>query len=186
MRSNTLRGGTKWERSLICQRRPLYDNEPGYEGAIRAAVHALVGLEPPGEPPEKYSSGSLDVDVDIHEVRWRGKKLKLTVSEMGIIDELAKPGNARTTRRYALLADAGGMSGKPLNQSQLRINVKQRIRLIRQAFERVDADFKAAWKERRHGIIVVEQVGYRWIPDGEQPEDQSGLALDGGGAESNG
>ena len=156
---------------------PLYDNEPGYEEAIRAAVHALVGLEPPGESPEKYSSGSLNVDVDVYGVRWRGKKLKLTVSEMGIIDELAKPGNARTTRRYALLADAGGMSGKPLNQSQLRINVKQRIRLIRQAFERVDTDFKAAWKEGRYGIIVVDQVGYRWEPDAGHSEDQSVLTL---------
>ena len=164
---------------------PLYDKEPGYEEEIRTAVCVLIGSGHPTPPSGIYSSGSLDVDAC--EVRWRGKKLRLSASEIGIVDELARPGNGGKTRRYASLADAGGMSGKPLNQSQLRINVKQRIRLIRQAFESVDEGFKAAWKERRHGIIAVDQVGYYWMPDGDQSEDRSGLMMeDGVGAESNG
>ena len=166
---------------------PLYDNEPGCEQEILLAVYALLGIVVVDPDPDKYSSGSLEVDVDAYEVRWRGKKLRLSASEIGIVDELAKPKHAGKTRRHASLADAGGMSGKPLNQSQLRINVKQRIRLIRQAFESVDEGFKAAWKERRHGIIAVDQVGYYWMPDGDQSEDRSGLMMeDGVGAESNG
>ena len=163
---------------------PLSDNEPGYAEEIRAAICALI-TEPDGFP-NKYPLGDLYIDMDAGEVYWRGVKLQMSASEIGIVDELVRPGNAGRARRYANLADAAGMSGKPLSQNQLRINVKQRIRLVRQAFERVDADFQAAWKEGRYGIIAVDQVGYRWEPDAGQSGDQSALTRDGGVAENSG
>ena len=176
--------GRKVGAVTYMSKEPLYDNVHGYEEEIRAAVSSLI-TESDGLP-DKYLSGSLYVDVDAYEVRWQGVKLRLTASEIGMIDELARPGNAGRVRRHANLADAAGMSGKPLNKNQLRINVKQRILLIRKAFERVDAGFKAAWQEGRYGIIAMDQVGYRWDPDVVQSKDQSVLTQDSIGAESNG
>ena len=145
----------------------LLRDEPGCEEELRAEVNALIEIMRPGDPPAEYRSGSLSVNVDSHEASWRGKRLRLTTSEMGIVDELARPGNAGTVRDYDSLARAGGMAGKPLNRTQLGINVRQRIRLIRGAFEKVDEEFQAAWKTQRHGIISVERRGYKWIPNDE-------------------
>ena len=157
-------------------------NEPGYEELIRAAVSSLFTES--GGLPDKYLCGSLRVDLDACDVRWQGTKLRLSPSQIGMVDDLARPGHAGRVRRYVDLAGAAGMVGKSLSQNQLRINVKQRIRLIRQAFERVDADFEAAWKEGRYGIIAVDRTGYRWKSDAGQSEDQSVLAWDGDGAEN--
>ena len=167
-------------------KKPLHDNEPDYEEEILASIYALLGMKGTDGPPNIYQIKSLSVDVNAYEVRWRGEKLQLTASEIGIVDELASPGNVGRTRRYESLADAGGMSGKLWTEDRLRRNVRQRVRLIRKAFEKVDKGFTVACKEERHGIIAVDKVGYRWIPDGDQSEGQLVSMRDDGESEHNG
>ena len=164
---------------------PIQRNEEGWEEVLRAEVNALLTIGEPLDPPDEYYSGSLYVNVETHETRWQEKKLRLNKSQMGILDELARPGNAGTVRSYHDLAKAAGIS-KPLNKRQLRINMRQHVYQIRGVFEKVDEEFHTAWEQDRYGIISVEGRGYKWVPDGSQLQGRSNAIRDTDGSEPNG
>ena len=166
-------------------KRPIQEDEEGWEEVLRAEVNALLTIGDPSEAPDEYYSGSLYVNVDTHETRWQEKRLRLNKSQMGIVDELAQPKHAGTVRSYDDLARAAGIS-KPLNKRQLRINMRQHIYQIRGVFDKVDEEFHTAWGQERYGIISVEGRGYRWMPDGTQLQGQSDVMRDKDGSERNG
>lgn len=142
--------------------------EPAYKELLRSVLIANIGSGPnPPYAPDVYESGSLKVDMDIGEVSWKGKEVRLNNTDLGVLDELARPENRRRPRRFVDLLRAGGMKPSPDDHEEIKIkiNVRQRIRLIRKAFARVDPDFVPACKQERHGIVKVFGTGYRWIPD---------------------
>ena len=139
--------------------------EPNYGEQIRTVLLAQIkNIQDATEfDPTVYQSGSLEVDMDAAKVCWRGKQLALSYTDMGIVDELAKPQNEGRLCKYESLAVAGGLTA--VSAGQRKVNVKKRIERIRRAFERVDEGFKAAWQGGHHGIIAVASVGYRWVTD---------------------
>ena len=78
--------------------------------------------------------------MDIAEVLWKGKEVDLNGTDLGILDDLARPENRRKPRNYTQLLQAGGMK-MPDGREQLRANVRKRIQIIRKAFTAVDGGF---------------------------------------------
>ena len=140
----------------------LFD-KPDHEEFIRkvllAAIRETEGLD--GGPPKKYQLGSLEIDMNMPQVCWRGQVVELTQAQRGILDELARPGHTERLCKYSDLATAGGITGN--DRDQRRENVKQHIQKIRRAFEKVDEDFRAACLDRRYGIVAIPKAGYRWV-----------------------
>ena len=135
-------------------------NEPNHEELIRKVL--LAAIRPVIEDsPEKYQLGSLEVDMDVPQVRWRGRDVHLTQAQLGILDDLAKPGQTGRLRKYDDLAAAGGVAAH--YRDQKRDNVKHHIQKIRRAFGKVDEDFGAACLDGRYGIVAIARVGYRWV-----------------------
>ena len=140
-------------------------NEPNYEDQLRTVLLAQIrNVQGIMEyEPGAYRTGSLEVDTGAGRVYWRGREVGLSASEISIVHALARPQHEGRLCRYDDLAAAAGMSA--IGANQIRINVRKRIQQIRKAFERVDEGFRAAWAGRRHGIVSVARVGYRWVPD---------------------
>ena len=126
------------------------------------AARTIEALEPP--PPEgRYQTGNLVVNRDDWEASWRGEILGLSQTDLLILDELAKPENRTKLRTYLELNSAG--KRKNTHRVHCEYNVRKRIQFIRSAFSRIDPEFPAAWKEKRHGIVTVSGRGYYWKPD---------------------
>ena len=57
-------------------------NEPNHEELIRKVL--LAAIRPVIEDlPEKYQLGSLEVDLDVSQVRWRGRVVDLSQAQLG-------------------------------------------------------------------------------------------------------
>ena len=140
-------------------------DEPGNMELLRSIIIANLPNFP-DPAPEIYKSGSLKIDMEVSEASWKGKKLDLNDTDLGILDELARPENMGKLCRYSQLLSAGGMkTPRDLDRDKIGGNVRTRIKLIRRAFNEVDADFIDACMEKRYGIINYPKRGYRWLPD---------------------
>ena len=144
----------------------LFD-KPDHEEFIRktllAAIRETAGRATAGRAKNtpKYQLGSLEVDMNVPQVRWRGQVVELTHDQRGILDELARPGHAEQLCKYSDLAIAGGIATH--GQNEIRDRVQHHIQKIRRAFEKVDEDFRAACLDRRYGIVAIPKAGYRWV-----------------------
>ena len=142
----------------------LFDKPDHGEFIRKVLLAARRGSEKTDEdPPDNYQLGSLEVDMNRPRVRWRGRVVKLTQMQLGILDELARPDHAGRTRKYDDLATAGGIATH--GQNDIRDNVKHHIQKIRRAFGKVDEDFGAACGDERYGIVAKSQAGYCWVSD---------------------
>ena len=115
-----------------------------------------------------YMNGSLQVDMETPALWWRKKEVKLSPDNIAIVHDLADPDKKGKTRSYENLGLAGDLTG---DEEVLRVNLRQRIQNIRQAFQAVDDKFIQACTNKRHGIIAVPKRGYYWRSDGAN-EDQ--------------
>ena len=109
--------------------------------------------------PSVYRNGSLQVDMNVQKVRWREKLIRLSVTDVDIVDELASDRDKGGLRTYARLAAIGGLRAE--SREQMRINVNKHMSNIRKAFRKVDEEFGKAG----YGIISVPGRGYRWQTD---------------------
>ena len=113
----------------------------------------------PNHPLSVYCCGSLEVDMNVPRIRWRGDNVHLSPTHIDIVDEMANDRDRGGLRTYARLAAIGGLRAE--SKSQLEINVRKHISNIRKAFRSVDEEFG----EAGFGIIAVPGRGYRWQAD---------------------
>lgn len=107
---------------------------------------------------DDYTTGSLEVKMNIPLVSWRGKRLNLDPSRVRIVHGLAKEKSRGKLCQYRDMLHWGCSSQDV---------VRQRIKDVRHAFQEVDDDFLKACEEKRHGIVNVHGKGYCWISDGD-------------------
>ena len=141
--------------------------EPHHRELLRSVVIANSGGSPRPCSGDVYESGSLKVDMDFDQASWKGEKIDLHDTDLGILDDLARRENRGKLRSYTQLLMAGGMRipEDDLEQIKIKANVRARIKLIRKAITALDADFIYACKAKRHGIVNAQGRGYRWVPD---------------------
>ena len=140
----------------------LHGEPNGEELIMRTVILQLRKTTCPPPRPSRYSSGSLEVDLDIPRVRWRGEQVRLSPVGIDIVDELANDQNRGGLCTYARLAIAGALRAE--SKERLNISVKKHISNVRRAFREVDEEFGKA----DYGIILVPGRGYRWQADGSQ------------------
>jgi two-component system response regulator ChvI len=92
--------------------------------------------------------GDLELDADRYAVRWRGRAVRLTVTEFLLVQALARrPGHVKS--RDQLLDDA-----YPHDTSAVDRTIDSHIKRVRRKFLDADASFAA--------IEAVYGAGYRW------------------------
>ena len=100
------------------------------------------------EQASPISRGSLEIDRQALDIRWRGHAVQLTPTQRCIVRSLAAA-NGATLRRQAIAGVAGFEDGRNAIK-QVHVHVHD----IRRRFEQVDPAFAA--------IQSVKGVGYRW------------------------
>ncbi len=131
-----------------------YVSKPFSVRVLLARVAALVrrgrGAEPAGEP-EMVRAGELAIDGVRLEVRWRGVLLTTTLTELRLLEILARaPG--RVWSRDTLL---DGLRGQDTHVAPRLIDTY--VRRLRKKLEAIDAGFDR--------IETVIGAGYRWRGD---------------------
>lgn len=95
--------------------------------------------------------GDLELDADRYAARWRGRAVRLTVTEFLLVQALARhPGHVKT--RDQLLDEA-----YPHDTSAADRTIDSHIKRVRRKFLEADATFAA--------IEAVYGAGYRWTTD---------------------
>lgn len=115
---------------------------------------ASLGAAPDAEPSEAgVATGSLVLDADRYAATWRGRAVRLTVTEFLLLEALARrPGHVRT--RDQLLASA-----YPHDTSASDRTIDSHVKRLRRKFQDVDPEFDA--------IEAVYRAGYRLRAGGE-------------------
>ena len=114
----------------------------------RATVAAKAAEE---EPDQEVVRGDLLLDAERHRVVWRGREVKLTVTEFLILEALAqRPGVVKT--RNQLLDAAYGDDGFVDDRT-----IDSHIKRIRRKFRQADGEFD--------GIKTLYGAGYRFAAD---------------------
>lgn len=106
------------------------------------------------EMPRQISIDDLSVDLDSHQVTWRGTEVELTLTEFEIIHRLASRSGRDVGYRelYDLVHGEGFVAGD--GAEGYRANVRTLIKRIRQKFRNVDEQFDE--------IRNYPGFGYRW------------------------
>jgi two-component system, OmpR family, response regulator len=118
-----------------------YMSKPFSPRELVARVRAVLRrAEPPAKEdratrePRLLSRGPLEIDLDAHSVRWKGKALVLTVTEFGILRTLlGYPGKVFT--RDELMTGAYDDSTVVSDRT-----IDSHVRRLRQKFEQLGAD----------------------------------------------
>ena len=112
-----------------------------------------------------YTNGSLKVDLERYKVYWRRERVDLLANNIDIVHTLADSEDKGGVRTYRVLAAAGRVESEEERQEER--TVTKRIQTIRDAFAKVDRDFKAACTKRpfRYGIVSALGKGYYWMTD---------------------
>jgi two-component system response regulator ChvI len=114
----------------------------------RATVSAKAAED---EPDHEVVRGDLALDAERHRVVWKGRDVKLTVTEFLILEALAaRPGVVKT--RNQLLDAAYGDDGFVDDRT-----IDSHIKRIRRKFRQADGDFD--------GIKTLYGAGYRFAAD---------------------
>ena len=120
---------------------------------IRAILRRVTAVARTEEeaPDQEVVRGDLLLDAERHRVVWRGKEVKLTVTEFLILEALAqRPGVVKT--RNQLLDAAYGDDGFVDDRT-----IDSHIKRIRRKFRQADGDFD--------GIKTLYGAGYRFAAD---------------------
>lgn len=112
---------------------------------ISALFRRMEAFQQPSVTDKVLSRGSLTIDLDRIQARWRGQLVDLTLTEFWFVHALcAHPGHVRSRNQLMesanILVDATSIS--------------THIKRIRRKFEQVDSGFGA--------IETVYGIGYRW------------------------
>lgn len=120
---------------------------------IRAILRRVTATAKATEetPDQEVVRGDLLLDAERHRVVWRGREVKLTVTEFLILEALAqRPGVVKT--RNQLLDAAYGDDGFVDDRT-----IDSHIKRIRRKFRQADGDFD--------GIKTLYGAGYRFAAD---------------------
>jgi two-component system response regulator ChvI len=108
---------------------------------------AALASSPDAPTSAKVTAGPLQLDADRYAAAWRGRSVRLTVTEFLLLDALARrPGHVRT--RDHLLSSA-----YPHDTSASDRTIDSHVKRLRRKFQEVDPDFDA--------IEAVYRAGYR-------------------------
>jgi two-component system response regulator ChvI len=106
------------------------------------------------DQPRQIALENLSVDLDSHQVTWKGTEVELTLTEFEIIHRLASRSGRDVGYRelYDLVHGEGFVAGD--GAEGYRANVRTLIKRIRQKFRNVDEQFDE--------IRNYPGFGYRW------------------------
>ena len=142
---------------------------PQYIWTVILAQLKRAGIMGNGEEgvSRVYTNGSLRVNLDVYQIYWRGEQVNLVPSNIDIVDKLANNEDKGGCRPYRVLAAAGRIYNEENNEEKKINTLKKRIQVIRNAFTKVDQDFKEACTKQpyRYGIVPEPKEGYRWLAD---------------------
>ena len=110
---------------------------------------ALSGDPSARDESKMLRAGPLEIDGLRYTARWRGEALSLTVTELLLLQALARhPGHVKT--RQQLMEEA-----YPNDAWVSERTIDSHVKRLRRKFEERDASFK--------GIDTVHGLGYRWV-----------------------
>lgn len=148
----SLRKGADFYLDKSCSQRVLLER-------IRALLRRQEGpTVAEGEfeiAPPPLARGSLDMDPQRHEVKWKGKSVSLTVSEFLLLQALAQQPEVVMSRDQ--LMDVVGCNDESYVGDR---SIDGHIKRLRQKMRDADANFSA--------IETIYRVGYRYHGDGDE------------------
>ncbi|CAK0742868.1 Transcriptional regulatory protein ChvI [Gammaproteobacteria bacterium] len=118
---------------------------PHLGARIAALFRRMDALRAPPERESIINRGSLTMDMNRMQVRWRGQPIELTLTEFWLIHALARfPGYVKN--REQLMHEANIV----VDDSTITSHIKR----VRQKFVALDSDFSS--------IETIYGMGYRW------------------------
>lgn len=129
-------------------------------GGLKTGADHTAGPDSRPEPEANRRYGDLEIDSAASQILWRGKRVRLSLSEVAIVSSLAARGGTdlRYRELYDLVRGEDFVAG--VGTDGYRTNVRTFIRRIRRKFREVDEEFDE--------IENFPGYGYRWRHGREQ------------------